>query len=92
VFTLGTGIILAAAAIAAVRHRWTGVPLVGVALVFAGGASNLWDRLARGRTIDFMNVGVGPLRTGIFNVADVAILVGVALLLLGYRPAEDRAG
>jgi signal peptidase II len=33
--------------------------------------------------IDFLNVGVGPLRTGIFNVADVAITLGVALLVAG---------
>ena len=31
---------------------------------------------------DFLNVGVGPLRTGIFNGADLAISTGVALLLL----------
>ena len=27
-----------------------------------------------------MNVGIGPLRTGIFNVADVAIMLGVAMV------------
>jgi signal peptidase II len=51
--------------------------------VVAGGASNWIDRLAFGRVVDFMNVGLGPLRTGIFNVADVAIMVGVGLLILG---------
>jgi signal peptidase II len=38
--------------------------------------------------IDFMNVGIGSLRTGIFNVADMAIMLGAAILVLeGYRPA-----
>jgi signal peptidase II len=36
----------------------------------------------RGSVVDFLNVGIGSLRTGIFNVADMAIMLGVALLLL----------
>ena len=56
--------------------------LGGACLVLAGGASNWVDRLARGSVVDFMNVGVGPLRTGVFNVADVAIMIGVSMLVL----------
>jgi len=56
--------------------------LFGVCLVLAGGASNWIDRVVRGSVIDFMNVGVGPLRTGIFNVADVAILTGIGCIVL----------
>jgi signal peptidase II len=55
-------------------------------LVAAGGAGNLVDRVVRdGHVIDFMNLGLGPVRTGIFNVADVQIMVGLGLLLLGRR-------
>jgi signal peptidase II len=36
--------------------------------------------------IDFLNVGIGSLRTGIFNVADMAIMLGVFLLLF----AKDK--
>jgi signal peptidase II len=32
--------------------------------------------------IDFLNLGVGPLRTGIFNVADMVIMAGALLLVL----------
>ncbi|HWH79770.1 MAG TPA: signal peptidase II, partial [Candidatus Binatus sp.] len=43
-----------------------------LSFVFAGGISNLIDRIAYdGRVVDFLNVGIGPLRTGIFNVADM---------------------
>ncbi len=31
--------------------------------------------------MDFLNVGIGTLRTGVFNVADVAIMIGAGLLL-----------
>jgi signal peptidase II len=34
-----------------------------------------------GRVFDFLNVGIGGLRTGIFNVADVAIMAGGILAL-----------
>ena len=52
-------------------------------LVFAGGIGNLIDRAFRteGKVIDFMNMGIGSLRTGIFNVADMAIMAGLILLL-----------
>jgi len=53
--------------------------VLGMALVAAGGAGNLIDRLAYGSVRDFLNLGVGPLRTGIFNGADVAITVGVVM-------------
>ncbi len=56
--------------------------ILWASLVFAGGASNLADRLLYdGYVVDFINVGVGPLRTGIFNVADMAIMAGTFLLL-----------
>jgi signal peptidase II len=61
-------------------------PLPSVAVhclswIFAGGISNLIDRIAYdGRVIDFLNVGIGPLRTGIFNLADMAITFGALFL------------
>lgn len=56
--------------------------LVGWSLVLSGGIGNLWDRIVHdGRVIDFMNVGLGGFRTGIFNVADLCITIGVVLLI-----------
>jgi signal peptidase II len=52
-------------------------------LVCAGGISNVIDRIAYdGSVVDFLNMGIGPLRTGIFNVADMAITTGAVLLAL----------
>ena len=52
------------------------------ALLVSGGIGNLIDRMFRdGVVVDFMNMGIGNLRTGIFNVADVAIMAGIFLLL-----------
>ena len=64
--------------------------VVGLALVFAGGASNLADRLMHGgHVVDFLNLGIGPLRTGIFNLADVALVGGVLLLWIKRPPAVE---
>ncbi len=58
--------------------------LVAFALLLAGGIGNSFDRIFHdGLVTDFMNVGIGPVRTGIFNVADVAITT--AALLIVYR-------
>lgn len=89
-FTVGNGLILIGTIVIAVRLHWTGLQLLGLGLVFAGGASNLVDRIVRGSVIDFMNVGLGSLRTGIFNVADVAIMAGIAVLVLAHvRASRD---
>ena len=57
--------------------------VIPLALVAGGGISNLIDRLVfDGRVTDFLNVGIGSFRTGIFNLADMAILAGALLLIL----------
>jgi signal peptidase II len=78
-FTIVSGAMLLVLVVAGIRLRWTGWPLLALAFFTAGGASNWIDRATRGSVIDFLNVGVGPLRTGIFNVADVAIMAGVVM-------------
>ena len=74
-FTIGNGLVLIAVIVLALRRPWSPASLVGLALLFAGGVSNLVDRAFHGRVIDFLNVGIGPVRTGIFNVADVGWVV-----------------
>jgi signal peptidase II len=52
------------------------------ALIAGGGLANWLDRLANdGAVTDFVSLGLGPLRTGIFNVADLAIVAGLLWLL-----------
>lgn len=64
--------------------------VAGAALVIGGGAGNLLDRLYyNGAVVDFLNVGIGNLRTGIFNLADVAIMVGIGLLILELSKRKD---
>src|SRR5712671_1915611 len=81
-FTVATGLMLFALVIFAVRRRFAGMPALGLTLFAAGGASNWIDRIVRGSVVDFLNVGVGSVRTGVFIVADVAIMVGVGVFVL----------
>jgi signal peptidase II len=90
--TVGTALLLLIMIAMAIRQRWSGLALAGLVLFVSGGASNLADRVARGSVIDFMNVGVGSVRTGIFNVADAAITLGVALVVVaGIRSGDDTS-
>ncbi|CAJ0809848.1 Lipoprotein signal peptidase [Ralstonia psammae] len=55
---------------------------IAIACILGGGLSNLFDRCVYdGRVFDFLNMGIGQLRTGVFNVADIGIMLGVALIL-----------
>jgi signal peptidase II len=59
--------------------RWTAAAL---ALVLGGALGNLWDRLAHGYVVDFIDLYYGPWHFPTFNLADSAISVGAAMLLL----------
>lgn len=65
--------------------------LLGASLFVGGGLGNLVDRFRNdGRVIDFIMIDVGELRTAVFNVADVCILAGVALLLYYVRRSPEN--
>lgn len=56
--------------------------LVAFSFILGGGISNIYDRLLYGEVVDFMNLGIPNLiRTGIFNFADVSIMVGLFMML-----------
>jgi len=70
------------------RSGWDKVSFTAIALLLAGGIGNLIDRIWQGGVvIDFMVIdfgeltGINWLRTGIFNVADIAITAGFLMLL-----------
>jgi len=65
---------------------------IAVAFILGGGIGNLIDRVARGgRVTDFLYLAAGPLHTGVFNVADVAITGGVIFLLLSWMVAKRES-
>lgn len=72
----------------------TRTAIVGASLILGGGIGNLTDRmLHEGGVVDFVSIGFSGLRTGIFNVADVAIIAGVLMVMWEQRksPAQVEA-
>ncbi len=90
-FTAISGTLLVAiACLLAMKWHMRLASFVPLVFVFAGATGNLIDRLTQdGLVTDFIILGIGPLRTGIFNVADVAITIGGVAFVLFYR--DERA-
>lgn len=71
-------------------NRWQAIAF---GFIIGGGASNVWDRILYGQVADFMNMGIGSLRTGIFNFADVSIMVGLGIMLpMIFKKQEKDSG
>ena len=70
--------------------RWQRARLVerlAFALLVGGALGNAIDRWLWGHVVDFIHVRFWP----VFNVADIALTVGVGLLILGHRSTRDQA-
>lgn len=61
-----------------------GMTLTGIALslILGGAVGNLWDRVARGRVVDFLLFYIKQYQWPVFNLADSAIVVGALLLVI----------
>lgn len=80
---VGGCIVLLMIAAALITRKISAVDFAAFSLMLAGGAGNLLDRiLNHNRVVDFMNIGIGRVRTGIFNVADVALMVGFGMVAI----------
>lgn len=65
--------------------------VLGCGLILGGAAGNLFDRLTAGEVTDYLDLEFWPLQQwAIFNAADTAIVLGVAVLLVSsLRPERD---
>lgn len=59
-------------------NKWQ---VIGMSFIIGGGISNVYDRIVYQAVTDFMNIGLFGVRTGIFNFADVSIMVGLGIML-----------
>ena len=94
VFTVGVGIGLAAlAAYLTGCARISHARFLSLALVLAGGTGNLLDRVLRdGLVTDFAVIHLGPFHTGIFNLADVMVMIGSGVMVWTFRRSQSSEG
>lgn len=56
--------------------------LVGFCCIIGGGVANVYDRIVYGSVTDFFHIDLGGVfKTGIFNIADMSVMLGMGLLL-----------
>lgn len=66
--------------------QMSAMKVFSLTMIFSGGIGNIIDRIVYDRHVtDFMNMGIGDIRTGIFNVADIFVTSGVIGLLIFYK-------
>ena len=56
--------------------------IVGLTFIIGGGIGNLFDRIFYGSVTDFVILDLGIFKTGIFNMADLSVTIGV--LIIGF--------
>jgi len=82
--------VVAAALAAWVWRSVRALPAAGVGLIMGGAIGNALDRVRMGRVVDFLDFSGSHVFPWVFNVADSAITVGVALLILDSVLGERR--
>jgi signal peptidase II len=89
--TMACGAIIVLA-VMIVRSDRVSITSVAFAMILGGAAGNLIDRAIRGRVIDFVRAHYYDLNYPIFNVADSAISIGVALIILtAFIGSDDQS-
>jgi signal peptidase II len=89
-FALGAALIVS---VLLVRSAGRRAFCAGLALILGGAIGNVIDRLRFGYVVDFLDLHAAGWHWPAFNVADSAITIGAALLILdGFRHHEKRVG
>lgn len=73
------------------NDRITYLRAAGICFLVGGGLGNITDRLFYGSVTDFLHLQYGHFQTGIFNLADVSIVIGLILIVAGSTFNKRRA-
>ena len=68
---------------------WT---LFALSFIVGGGIANIYDRMVYGSVTDFFQMNFGFARTGIFNLADVSIMIGFGILVILNSTDKKKEG
>ena len=56
--------------------------IIGFSLIIGGGVGNIFDRIVYGSVTDFLYLNFKFFKTGIFNIADLSVTIGMILILI----------
>lgn len=73
-----------------INDRITYLRVAGICFLVGGGLGNILDRLFYGSVTDFLHLQYGRFQTGIFNLADVSIVIGLVLILVSSYAQKAR--
>lgn len=63
------------------KNNLSNLIILGACFMIGGGIGNIFDRIMYGSVTDFLHIDFVLFQTGIFNMADVSIMVGAFLIL-----------
>jgi len=82
IFTIVPVLVAAALVYILVRYSMSGTKTLALCLVLAGALGNIYDRIFYGNVVDFLDFYYGTYHWPAFNVADIAVSVGIGLIIL----------
>jgi len=66
-----------------IKEDLDAMTITGLSFIVGGGIGNLYDRILYSSVTDFFHIDLGGIfKTGIFNMADVSVMVGMGFILL----------
>jgi len=65
-----------------IKTNYSKETVLGFTFIIGGGIGNLYDRIVHGSVTDFMIMDLGIIKTEIFNMADVSIMIGSFIILV----------
>ena len=65
-----------------IKTSYSKETIIGITFIIGGGIGNLFDRIVHGSVTDFMIMDLGIIKTEIFNMADVSIMIGSLIILI----------
>ena len=66
--------------------------IIAFSLVYGGLLGNLFDRIVNGYVIDYLKFYIGGYEYPVFNLADVALVIGFILIIYAIFKGEDKHG
>ncbi|PLX66353.1 MAG: signal peptidase II [Denitrovibrio sp.] len=89
-FVVVTAVAILAVTYLMIKEKEMKIRLVSYTLILSGAVGNFIDRVYMGKVVDFLHFYIKQYQWPAFNVADMAISVGIGLLFLDYIILNKR--